>query len=117
MLSQHTQARAHSGPGGIINPMEQTMNLNVPRVDGGDLLSDVEFDRLIAAKFPPVRRRCDVIDFPPTVQVDYSAHTSECHEDEDSEFGALEGAVRGRRYIALSWLIIAVIGAAVWVML
>lgn len=35
-------------------------------------------------------------------------------DDEDSEFGALQGLVNGRRYIAAAWLVIAVVGAVVW---
>ncbi len=117
-MNRHSYARAHEGPGGLLNPMEEpAMNVNTPRVDAGELLSDVEFDKLIAGKFPPRRRRSEVVDFEPTIAVDYSKHTSECAEPKDSDFGALEGLARGRRYIALSWLLIAVIGAVVWVLL
>ena len=93
------------------------MNLNTPRVDSGEMLSDAEFDKLIANKFPPVRRRSDHMDFQPTIAVDYSKQTSECAEPKDSDFGAFEGLVRSRRYIALSWLVIAIIGAVVWALL
>ncbi len=59
------------------------MNLNAPRVDAGELLSDAEFDKLIAGKFPPRRRRSEVVDFAPTIAVDYARHTSECQEQDD----------------------------------
>ena len=79
----------------------------------GDILDGDNFDKLIAGKFPPVRRRSETMDFQPTIAVDYTAHTSECQE-QDSQFGAIEGLVKGRRYIAGALFIVAIVGLALW---
>lgn len=44
----------------------------------GDILDGDNFDRLIAGKFPPVRRRSDVTDFVPTIEVDRPACSGDC---------------------------------------
>ena len=94
----------------------------------GDILDGDNFDRLIAGKFPPMRRRSDVRDFEPTIAVDYHASCSgecdqgrrkcrtpdACRLPEDSEFGALEGLARGSGWIALSWLAVALCAGLAW---
>jgi hypothetical protein len=94
-----------------------------------DILEGDEFDRLIAGKFPPQRRRSEPMDFKPTVTRactgpcdqgrDKCATPEACRlptrdENDDSEFGALEGLVRGRRYHASAWVALGAIALGIW---
>ena len=38
----------------------------------GDILDGGNFDKLIAGKFPPMRRRSDITDFVPTIAVEHT---------------------------------------------
>ena len=120
MQARHSYARAHEGPGGLLNPTGETVtNLNSPRVDAGSLLSSAEFDRLMDGKFGPRRHE----DFVPTIAVEYAAHCAEvsdfdCEEviepERDSEWGAIGAVVTNARLIAWSWVVIAVVALAAW---
>lgn len=57
-------------------------------------------------------RRREPMDFRPDSYE--AAHAASELDDEDSEFGAFDGLVRGRRYIGLSWLVIAAVAALAW---
>ena len=117
-VSHYSFARAHEGPGGLLNPMqEQAVNMNTPRVDAGGMLTDDDFDKMIAAKFEPHRRRCDVIDFEPTIAVDYSRHTSECHEPhyDDDPHSTARGIGTGVMWGAAILFIVA-IGLLPWLL-
>lgn len=91
------------------------------------MLNDAEFDKLIAGKFPPMRRRSEPMDFEPTIAVDRpdpedvqacSHCKGKCPTPQacglDSEFGAIEGMVKGAKWILAPWFVMTVIAAVLW---
>lgn len=81
--------RAHNGPGGLVDPMARQRRYSLPMCSGDGC-----------------RQGRDPCRTPDACRV--SA------ENADSEFGALEGVVRGGRYILGCWAVIAVTAAAAY---